>query len=381
MHSDVIRNMPEASTTKKPRLEFLDALRGLAAAYVVLYHMTLMPDPHLLLPRWAEKGVLMGGTGVTLFFMVSAFSLYYTMPMRQESSRPVLSFYLHRFFRVAPLFYALIIVSLLRDWSFGVVHPVGQVMASIMFVFNFIPLGQEGFVWAGWTIGVEMVFYAVFPLIYARVTNRANALSLVFSMLLLWLLIGLMLDYLMMPEGWRASILQWSTFKHFPIFAAGIVLYFWFMDTCDRERDRASAGNAALLGGVFCYVALIQGWLPNVFGDFYYWQAVSYGLIFAGLAMSPWRLLVNPFTTFLGKVSYSLYLLHPMLVYLLIPVYRKIYAQQPDLTVAFLACAGLTFLILIPLSYLSYRMIELPGIRLGKRLEAGLLQKRMVIAR
>jgi uncharacterized membrane protein len=38
----------------KRRLEFLDALRGLAAVYEVFYHMLLLPDPHLLPPRWVE---------------------------------------------------------------------------------------------------------------------------------------------------------------------------------------------------------------------------------------------------------------------------------------------------------------------------------------
>src|SRR5205085_5138797 len=55
-----------AALPAKRRLEFLDALRGLAAAYVVAYHLLLLPDPHLVAPRWAEGFALSGGTGVTL---------------------------------------------------------------------------------------------------------------------------------------------------------------------------------------------------------------------------------------------------------------------------------------------------------------------------
>ena len=65
---------------KLKRLDFLDALRGLAAAYVVVYHMILLPDPHLATPEWASKVAHAGGSGVMLFFVISAFSLYYTMP-------------------------------------------------------------------------------------------------------------------------------------------------------------------------------------------------------------------------------------------------------------------------------------------------------------
>lgn len=353
------------------RLDFLDALRGLAAAYVVIYHMTLMPQPQLLLPRWVEKFTLMGGTGVTLFFLVSAFSLYYTMPMRQGSPRPISSFYLHRFFRVAPLFYFLILVSWVRDaWLFDSQHSVGSIFAAVTFIFNFFPMRQESFVWAGWTIGVEMVFYAVFPLIYSKVRDRYKALAFVFLTLLFWYFIGLVLDYLVMPNGWRESILQWSTFKHFPIFAVGIALYYWFVGLDQHDPLAGSKGQAALFAGAFAYLALVQGWLPNVFGSPYYFQAIAYGLVFMGLAQFPWKLVVNRYTSFLGKVSYSVYLLHPTIVYLMIPVYRKIHEQQSDLTVAFFVCTGVTFAVLLPLAWLSYRLIELPGIRLGRKLEA-----------
>ncbi|MEP6906847.1 MAG: acyltransferase family protein, partial [Pseudoxanthomonas sp.] len=148
----------------KRRLDFLDSLRGLAAIYVLIYHMLLLPQPNLVPPQWAEKAALAGGTGVTLFFIVSAFSLYYTMPLRLKDPHPMLSFYLHRFFRIAPLFYFLVVITLLRDaWKFDVVHPWQDVAASLSFVFNLWPGKQEGFVWAGWTIGVEMIFYALFP--------------------------------------------------------------------------------------------------------------------------------------------------------------------------------------------------------------------------
>lgn len=361
------------SVHDKTRLHFLDALRGLAACYVVIYHMALMPQPNLVLPRWAEKFTLMGGTGVTLFFIVSAFSLYYTMPLRASSSRPIASFFIHRVFRIAPLFYLMIVLSLLRDaWLFGAHHPPGEIAAAALFVFNFVPMQQESFVWAGWTIGVEMVFYAIFPLIYARVQEPARAVALFFLFLLAWVAFRTVLAYLVLPAGWVESYLQWSALKHFPIFATGVILYFWFVGRSPDSFALASSrarGDAALLAGAFGYVALVQGWLPNVFGDPYYWQAVCYGLIFVGLALSPWKALVNRVTSFLGKVSYSLYLFHPTVVYLMIPVYRRLYAYFDVLSVAFLASAAITFAVLLPLSYAGYRLIELPGIKLGKRIE------------
>ena len=57
------------------RFAHIDTLRGLAALYVFLYHLALIPEPDLGIPYWAKRIVLSGGTGVTLFFVVSAFTL------------------------------------------------------------------------------------------------------------------------------------------------------------------------------------------------------------------------------------------------------------------------------------------------------------------
>lgn len=375
-------NVPSGGASGKRRLDFLDALRGLAAAYVVLYHLVLLPQPNLQVPLWANKFVHAGGTGVTLFFIVSAFSLYYTMPLRQRDGRPLASFYLHRFFRIAPLFYFMIAVSMVRDYfTFDVLHSPLQVAALGTFVFNLLPMMQEGFVWAGWTIGVEMVFYLVFPLIYARVQSLGNAVAFAFSSLLLWLIAKLSLDYAVMPDAWKQSIIQWSAFRHFPIFAVGAVVFHGFVmwtRNSDSSKSNSDAGNALILSAIFGYVALLQGWLPNLFGDAYYWQGVIYGILFMGLAMSPWKWLVNRFTSYLGQVSYSVYLLHTTVIYFMAPVYRSIYDAIPSLSIAFVACVASTFLLVLPLSSLSYRFIELPGLRLGKRLAGSWLNSHLI---
>src|SRR5262249_28303269 len=51
------------------RLDFVDSLRGLAAIYVVVYHMLLLPAPNLGVPHWAHDVAFSGGTAVTLFFI------------------------------------------------------------------------------------------------------------------------------------------------------------------------------------------------------------------------------------------------------------------------------------------------------------------------
>jgi peptidoglycan/LPS O-acetylase OafA/YrhL len=363
MHSQM------TAPSKKIRLEFLDTLRGLAACYVVLYHMVLLPKPNLAVPVWADKFAHTGGTGVTLFFLVSAFSLFYTMPLRLAKPKPVVGFYMHRFFRIAPLFYFIIIATIIRDKIlFGAKHTHREILSSVFFVFNLDPLGQQGFVWASWTIGVEMLFYVVFPVIYFRTKNIYSAISWVIGFLILWQVVQLGLDYSPLTPQQHDSIVQWSVFRHFPIFAMGAVIFYLVKSHIENPHpvDRTDQGHMLLLLGVFGYMALLNGWLPDVFGLSYYWQGVIYGLLLTGLCLAPLKIIVNRITEHLGKVSYSLYLVHPTVVYLLIPTYQRVYKHVHTASAAMILCYAMTLAIVLLISEFTFRLVEEPGIKLGK---------------
>jgi peptidoglycan/LPS O-acetylase OafA/YrhL len=369
------------------RLEFLDSLRGIAAIYVIVYHMLHVPQPNLEAPPWAFHIAHWGGTGVTLFFVVSAFSLFYTMPLRLKEERPLLSFYLHRFCRIAPLFYLWIVLSMMRDWlMFSAHHPLWSILASGAFVFNFIPGFQEGLVWAGWTIGVEILFYALFPLIYRRVRNVWEAWTLVLACILAWMFFQPLIVHLPLgAELTRPLLSKWFFLRHLPIFAYGAVCYFLLRDRIASEpgKRQRSVGLFLVPLTACAYMATISGWLGKGFADSYYWQGFIYGTLLVGLALNPLWLIVNGVTRHLGKLSYSLYLNHPTVVLLLSPVYRKIYADAPNVSIAFLVSYALTLAMVVAASSVTYRFVEEPGIRLGKRLYRawGARQTGLAIAR
>ena len=132
---------PESVAPNPPRLDFVDALRGLAAVYVVIYHTVYVPRPALDVPHWAYLVVTGGHSAVTLFFIVSAFSLCYTMKSRAAAPGAFLNFYVRRFFRIAPLYYVMISLYAFYYWYFGggFVYSFGEITKSVLFVFTFIP--------------------------------------------------------------------------------------------------------------------------------------------------------------------------------------------------------------------------------------------------
>jgi peptidoglycan/LPS O-acetylase OafA/YrhL len=348
------------------RFAHIDTLRGLAALYVFFYHLALLPNPDLAVPFWAKRIVNAGGTGVTLFFVVSAFTLCYSMRARSDGPNPVYEFYVRRAFRIVPLFYAWIVISLIRDgYFYNAQHSIGEVLLSSFFVFNLIPGKEAGFVWASWTLGVEMLFYLVFPLIFHMITDYRRALVFFLLSIAASQAFQYLLPYLQISGELADRYYHFSFLHQLPNFAAGVLVFYLYESFIkDKEIDR-SWGMVLLGLFVFLYATLLSGKL-NVIMDPLYWQGITYGCLLLGLSIFPWKIAVNKFTIFLGLISYSVYLSHTTVIVASKPIYSKIYSFGMSTSLEFLSSAFIILGIVLLVSYVSYRLIEEPGMRLGR---------------
>jgi len=349
------------------RFAHIDTLRGLAALYVCFYHLALLPNPDLGVPYWTRQIVLTGGTGVTLFFVVSAFTLCYSMQARSDSPNPIYDFYVRRIFRIIPLFYVWMVISLIRDrYIYGATHSLGDVLLSTFFVFNLIPGKETGFVRASWTLGVEMLFYLMFPLVFRYVTDYRRALSLFLVTIVVSRAFQYLLVYLPMSDEQRGNYYYFSFLHQLPVFAAGVLSFFLYEAFIKGKEVNRSWGIILMGIFVFLYDALLSGKLKNILLDGLYWQAIAYGCLLLGLSIFPWKLVVNKFTGFLGLISYSFYLTHTTVIAAFRPLYSNLYSLEFPKTFQFFFSAAITVTAVILLSYLSYRLIEEPGMHLGR---------------
>ena len=317
--------MTSLSINESPvRLDFVDAIRGLAALYVVTYHMALIPNPSLALPKWANSFILHGDTGVTLFFIISAFTLAYSMDERKFEPRATLKFYLRRIFRILPLFYSLLIFTLIRDFaSYHISHPISEVILNVSFTFNFIPGKSAGIVWASWTLGIEMVFYILFPYIYKYVNNIWKSLGLLFiTTFISGVWIQNLIDYAPnITDEYRVL----SFLYRLPSFVFGLIIYYIFKKITGTRSNLTGISFMLISASALGYFSLISGKINNFGVDDLYWEAAICSLFILGLAVSPVKFFVNKISKFYGDISYSLYLNHPPLVLILIPVYQYYY--------------------------------------------------------
>lgn len=366
---------------KIKRLEFLDSVRGLAAFWVMLKHTIIYLgwDLKVKLPVWSQLSWF-GDMGVDLFFVASAFSLCYTMGRHKDNSTA--AFYTRRFFRIAPLFYVMILFGLWENFHQPSI--VQRSLISATFLFNIVPGQQPSTVGGGWSVGVEMIFYLMFPFIFPHITNINRAIVLLLGCILLTWPAGLFMTYLNHAVLHDATFPSFDSifFVHFlPSFAAGIFAF--HLGSMLQKRGNSYLIGTLLLGAAFIALYYFcRRWGADELGRVFNQssitqQALIFALFIVALMLAPVRLFVNPVTSFLGKLSYSLYLVHIAAGYYLKPVYAAIYAHGFQSSLQFLACVMTQLAVVVPISMATFEWIESPGIRYGAILRSRLLAPKL----
>ncbi len=187
----VAAEMALPKVRQKERLGGLESLRGYAALSIVCFHVIWIPkliDPNLLgFMKWYF------GFGVPLFFVVSAFSLTYGYAGRFFSEQDILSFWIRRLARIAPLFYFMLVFQIaILHFNYNQAISISDTILSATFTFDLVSNRVDGIVLSSWSIGVEMLFYVLFPVLLIICRNGlATAFALLLSILVTFkLLIG-----------------------------------------------------------------------------------------------------------------------------------------------------------------------------------------------
>jgi peptidoglycan/LPS O-acetylase OafA/YrhL len=373
----------------------LESLRGWAIVLVVFYHLDsfVLADGADFTGNPSIPGPLAylraGHSGVTLFFVLSAFLL----------ARPFLRgglpgldtlrhFYARRALRILPLYYTAVLIAVgltaerAGDWLRAVPYA--------FFLQSWPPLVTTLMPHSGvwWSLATEIQFYLVLPLLpcllYTRLGRIAGGL----------LALGYAVFYAAWTEGalalwprdWDLP-LQLSLLGRGPAFAAGIAAAALHERFGVRLRRAAAArpllarggGDLALLGlllalgflllrvarmGFYPAEAHWPGWHAL---EALLWAAILLALLWLPLALQ--RAFVNPLLGQIGTLSYSLYLIHfPVIALVVLQLRMRGWIEPAGWTPGSAAAGLLVVALCGTLAVLSYRWIERPFLDRKSRL-------------
>ncbi|GHV49909.1 hypothetical protein AGMMS49579_02660 [Spirochaetia bacterium] len=177
----------ESNQQGNTRFDYIDVLRGIAILGVVAVHTCQYGTFDM--PKISLITLLgNGASGVQLFYLASAFTLFLSLKTRiGVEHQPIKYFFIRRFFRIAPMYYIAIIVYLVLD-GFGPRYWLGDakgisianIVSNVLFLHGFNPYWITSLVPGGWSVAVEMMFYAILPLLFKNIKNINHALCLFF---------------------------------------------------------------------------------------------------------------------------------------------------------------------------------------------------------
>ena len=358
------------------KIKLINCLRGLAILMVIVFHCTA--NFEALEPF--HRIIIYGQMGVQLFFVISAYTLCLSYERRRDEKHSVINFYLRRFFRIAPMYYlGILIYFSVRVFIFhqSKGNIVGDytwqhVLANIFFIHGFYAAANNNIVPGGWSIGTEMAFYVIFPLLYyvyekIRLVHRWHIIIAILSAGIIQLL-TFELGRLTPQSLGNNSFYYYSIFNQLPVFLTGISGYWMMKELGDKLLKFKKM--IPVLFVVLCLfsVARFEHHFLTTISPFI--SAVSFFLLIPILKFYPQLQL--SFLAKIGENSYSMYILHFLFAYLLsgniamnLSPYWGVQFIFP--IVCIISVVGSYYL-----ARFTGRWLEKPGIRLGNRLIASI---------
>lgn len=377
-------------------VRLLDHLRGIAIIAVLLSHTLGHIYGFDTLPwrGWLRNTSLPASllcffpfsiasqAGVAIFFVVSGFCIHMSF---QRQGQQWGSFFTRRFFRIYPPYLAALIFSFLVNLSESRMNPQSpeawtqlwnllipkQLLTHLFLVHNFYPSTLYGFTGSFWSLAVEAQLYLLYPVflfLTSKLGWRRTMITLAGGELLIRGLDGVIqtLNATNTVGGHISWFLTYSPLGYWFSWAVGAFIADAFL----KNQPLPLIKTAPVM---WLSLALISYFVKPLYAfQFLFFAMMTAGVTSRLLSGARPEITVPTFALAvlqkIGLWSYSIYLLHqPLIQIYSTAMCWAVPSEYRPAPITFLLIL-VTWLAVIPFSVLWYKLIELPGIALGKRI-------------
>ncbi|MFC5684425.1 acyltransferase family protein [Flavobacterium sp. MAHUQ-51] len=345
----------------RTRLLELDALRGIAALVVVFFHYTMGRSQ-------AELGYNLGCIGVDMFFIISGFVIF--MSIEQTNNWKV--FLWHRFIRLYPVYWFCVSLTTIAIFftNYFVFKENTNDVLSLSFLLRYVAnltmfqyyMGISNIDGPYWTLNIELFFYILIAFILVK--RKVKLIEKIGSVLVLFCSLYCFKS-IYNNDFFRFILKLFPIIRFFSLFFAGILIY-------KMKYDKITVFRLLLyLLTLVVQCLLFENCYPNnhYFGinEYIIVLIAVYGLFLLFL-YDKLSFIVNSITLKIGKISYSLYLIHQFIgISILIPGFMKF------LNLHFWYASFFSLSITLLLSYFITIYIEQPLVKKYRNLSKVIL--------
>ena len=341
----------ESSSSRRPHYGNLEALRGIAALIVVLHHLSLQPGTFLTGNPWLAQGWLF----VDLFFVLSGFviaSAHMHSPACEAAAK---GFLIRRFCRLWPLHFVTLVAALGIDLlgGEGAKRGYGAMVAlnlTMTHAWGLVP----GSVLNGpsWSISVEWAAYLLFAgvcMATADFRRRFTIMAMVGLLSLILLLV------------FRSGSLDGDLSLRLPrclmSFALGVLLWGWARGRTPLSSRPAAFGQLAIAAAMIAVLPFTAA-KPALGLAIPLLSAAMIAIMVRDYGSAARSILERPVPQWLGRHSYSIYLVH-------MPLFRWLSEGGAD-DLPRTAWLVLSLAALMVVSSATYRFVEVPWRERGR---------------
>lgn len=342
-------------TQQRTQLDALTGMRGIAAWFVVLYHIrAAFPDS---VPEWIVATLSKGYLAVDLFFVLSGFVMWLTYgdKFQKDGLSAAPQFLWRRIARIYPLHFLIIVATM----AYATTLALAGKPNDLQFPFEELPLHllliqnwwtTDFLTWndPSWSISAELAAYILLPFAAVALFRKDwSPVACVVGAIVLAL--ALHIWFLAHGEHSIGKNIVWNGLPRcFAGFFSGVMIsMIW------RARPAGPTTIVAFVVALCTFGMFVAGMAPETFAMPLTFTALVYWLAMTSSASR--NPLCGRIVLHLGDISYSTYLGH----FLLWIVFKHLFVDDPHNVP--LPLIGLFLLSVYLSSVVLYRMVEAPG--------------------